>query len=68
AKVLREDGTTDEEVARQIVAACAEARREWFVAPALGVPSNHEGRAPSNLSELERKLELARQTARLALR
>lgn len=68
SKLLKEDGTADDEVARTIVAECAKARREWFVVPALGVPSNHEGRAPSNLGELERKLELARQTARLALR
>ena len=67
-KLLKEDGTADDEVAKTIVAECAKARREWFGAPVLGVPSNHEGRAPSTLSELERKLELARQTARLALR
>jgi hypothetical protein len=66
-QLLREDGTVDDEVARTIVAECAKARREWFVAP-VGVPSNHEGRAPSSLSELERKLELARQTARSLLR
>ncbi len=68
AKVLKDDGATDEDVAKQIVAGCAQARREWFATPVLGVPSNHEGRAPSNMSELERKLELARQTARQALR
>jgi hypothetical protein len=66
-RLLTGDGTVDEAVARDIVAECAKARREWFAAP-VGVPSNHEGRAPTTLSELEHKLELARQTARGLLR
>lgn len=68
ATVLNEDGSVNDTVVKQIVTECAKARRDWFSGAVVGVPSNHDGRPPASFSELEKKMELARQAARQAAR
>ena len=68
AQVLNEDGSVNEDAVKDILIECARARRDWFAGPGVGVPSNHDGRPPASFTELEKKMELARQAARQAAR
>lgn len=66
--LLGEENAVDDEKVKALIAACAEARPEWFAARTPGSPSHAGAKAPAAPSTDQQKRELARNVVRRGMR
>lgn len=66
--IINEDGSVNREAVKRIVEAHAAARPELYRGNTPGSPSNAGARPTEAIRDVERRLELARQTARRGMR
>jgi len=63
--INREAIKVNEDAVKDIVTACMQSRRDWFAVNVPGSPSNAGGKPPGSITDIEKRLQIARRTARL---